>query len=85
MVSRRGRRQVSAAILVAGLEIARIGVDLLTGKRADVPTATAEIAGHLLKLVPVEDLRAYLDEFDRQAIDAAADLAEEKKLEEVKP
>lgn len=74
---------MSAAILVAGLEIARIGVDLLTKKRDDVPAATAEIASHLLKLVPVEDLRAYLAEADRRAIDLAADIAEEKRLAEL--
>ena len=73
---------MSADILIAGLEIARIGVDLLTKQRSDVPAATAEIVGHVLKLIPVDELRAHLDAFDRAAIDAAADIAEEKKLEE---
>ena len=67
-------------ILTAGLEVARIGVDLVTGKRTDYVTVGAEIAGHVLRLVPVADLRAYLDDFDRRAIDAAADIAEEEKL-----
>jgi len=71
---------MSAAILVSGLEIARIGVDLLTKKRADVPAATAEIVDHVLKFLPVADLRAHLDDFDRRAIDAAADIAQEEKL-----
>ncbi len=68
--------------MVAGLEIARIGVDLLTKKRTDVPQATAEIASRLLRLVPVEDLRAHLAEADRLAIDAAAEVAKEIKLAE---
>ena len=71
---------MSAAILVSGLEIARIGVDLLTKKRTDVPAATAEIVDHVLRFIPVADLRAHLDDFDRRAIDAAADIAEEINL-----
>lgn len=73
---------MSASVLVAGLEIARIGVDLLTKKRDDVSTAMAEVVGQILKFIPVNDLRAHLDDFDRRAIDAAADIAEEKKLAE---
>ena len=71
---------MSASILVAGLEIARIGVDLLTKKRNDPAEATKEIVGHVLKFIPVSELRVHLDDFDRAAIDAAADVAEELKL-----
>ena len=71
------------AILMSGFEIARIGADLLTKKRDDAPAATLEILGHLVRLVPVADLRAYLDDADRRAIDTAADIAEEAKLAQV--
>ena len=63
-----------------GLTIAHIGVDLLKGKRNDEAQATTEIAGHALKLIPVETLRAHLAEEDRKAIDLAADIAQEAKL-----
>ncbi len=72
----------AAAVLISGLEVARIGVDLLTKKRSDHAAATLEIASHLVKLIPVADLRAYLDEADRLAIDAAAEVAKEIKLAE---
>lgn len=75
---------MSAEILAVGLEIARIGADLLTKKRADPVSAVGEIVGQITKIIPVADLRAYLDDFDRQAIDAAADVAEETKLAQEK-
>ena len=64
----------------AGLEIAKIGGDLLTGRRTDRAAAGAEIVSKLTKIIPVADLRMHLDDFDRAAIDAAADVAEEEKL-----
>lgn len=76
----------AAEVLTAGLTIARIGLDLLTGARRDTVKAASEIAGHAIMLVPIDDLRAHLAEVDRKAIDAAADIAEEIKLaEENKP
>lgn len=75
---------MSAEILIVGLEVARIGVDLLTGKRDDAATATRDIAGLLVRIIPVAQLREYLDDFDRLAIDVAADIEEERVLNERK-
>lgn len=69
----------TAAVIATGLEIAKIGIDLLE-KRTDPATAARGVAGHVVKLVPVADLRAYLDEEDRKFIDAAVDIEEEARL-----
>jgi len=69
-----------AQILIVGLEIAQVGADLLTRKRTDAATAATEIVGQVVRLIPVDELRAHLDDFDRAAIDAAADVAQELKL-----
>lgn len=67
----------------AGLEVARIGADLVTGKRKDPVDAAAAIVSSIARVIPVAELRAHLDDFDRKAIDLAADIAEEEKLAQV--
>lgn len=72
---------MSATILLTGLEIAKIGAQLLTQQRTDTAAAMAEIIDRVLQIIPTDDLKSYLDAADRKAIDTAADVAEETKLE----
>lgn len=68
--------------LQAAMRAIQIGLDVAASRRVDYKQAALELSSAAIALVPVDELKAFLEERDKLAIDAAVDVAEAVKLAE---
>lgn len=66
--------------LAQSLEVAALGIDLASGKLTDPVEIGRRLAHVALDVVPVDELKGYLDDEAAKRADAIADVAEALKL-----
>ncbi len=71
---------VLATLLPIGLELAKLGVEVAMGKRPTPTEVARETVDLVLRLVPREELIAYLTEGGVVRAEIAADVAETAKF-----
>lgn len=71
---------IVGALVPLGIELAKLGVEAARGERRDPADVARQLIEYGLQLVPVEELRGYLDAAAIARAEALADVAEIAKF-----
>lgn len=74
-----------AEFVAAGLKLVELGTDLSEGRIADAVKAGNDLMDILVMMIPPEDLKQFLTDYDRKIADLTADVYEDIKLDGKEP